>query len=1145
MNTIQKLLVANRGEIAIRVMRAASEMGIRTVAIYAEEDKSALHRFKSDEAYRVGAGKKPIAAYLDIQDIIRIALEAGVDAIHPGYGFLSENPEFAEACAAVGIRFIGPKPEVMRQLGNKVMARNVAIQANVPVIPATKALPMDIEQCQLLAAEVGYPLMLKASWGGGGRGMRVVEHENELEDAINVARREAKSAFGNDEVYLEKLIRNARHVEVQILGDTHGNLVHLFERDCTVQRRNQKVVERAPAPYLSEAQRAALCEAALRLARAVDYTHAGTVEFLMDAVTERFYFIEVNPRIQVEHTVTEEITGIDIVKAQIRVTEGAQVGDGNSFIPEQANIKLLGHALQCRLTTEDPKNGFMPDYGRLTAFRSATGFGVRVDSGTAYTGAVITPYYDSLLAKVTVRGASREEANARMLRALREFRIRGVSNNLAFLENVITHPLFTSGQCTTKFIDTVTELFDIKPKQDRATKLLDFLGDITVNGQPEMKGRQIPESIPIVVATPKFDLTQPQAPGTRDQFKLLGADAFATWMRDQKRVLITDTTMRDAHQSLFATRMRTEDMLAIAPYYSQMASELFSMECWGGATFDVSMRFLKEDPWERLAKLREAVPNILFQMLLRSSNAVGYTNYPDNVVRHFIAQAAAGGIDLFRVFDSLNAVDNMRVAIDAVRESGMLCETAICYTSDIFDQNRRYNLNYYVDMAKQLQKAGANILAIKDMAGICKPAAARALIKALKEETGLPIHFHTHDTSGIAAASILAAIDAGVDAVDTAMDAMSGLTSQPSMGSVVAALRHTDRDTGLNPNHLQQLSTYWEDVRQIYAPFEAEMRSGTADVYHHEMPGGQYTNLREQARSMGIEERWSEVSDAYAEVNLMFGDIVKVTPTSKVVGDMALYMVSNNLKPEDIHNQKLEIDFPESVVSLFKGELGTPAHGFPKDLQQKVLKGEQPLSDRPGAILPAVDLEAQKTKLEQIYAQPISEQQLASYLMYPKVFTDFMQHQLKYGIVSSIPSSAFFYGLKEQQDISVELETGKTLEIKLLGRSEPKNGLIDLFIELNGQLRLVQVKQAGTEEKANHPKADPANPLHVGATMPGMISTVAVKPGQSITKGETLFTIEAMKMELAIKAEKNCVVQEVLLEPGKQVKNLDLVLVIQ
>lgn len=1145
MKPICKILIANRGEIAIRVMRAASELGIRTVAIYAEEDKSALHRFKSDEAYLVGKGKKPIAAYLDIQDIIRIAKQANVDAIHPGYGFLSENPDFAQACAEAGIKFIGPEPDVMRQLGNKVMARNVAIQANVPVIPATKALSTDIEQCQLMAAEVGYPLMLKASWGGGGRGMRVVEHENELEDAIIIARREAKSAFGNDEVYLEKLIRNARHVEVQILGDMYGNLVHLFERDCTVQRRNQKVVERAPAPYLSDIQRIELCEAALRLARTVNYTHAGTVEFLMDAETEEFYFIEVNPRIQVEHTVTEEITGIDIVKAQIRVTDGAKVGDGSSFIPQQEQIKLLGHALQCRLTTEDPQNGFMPDHGRLTAFRSATGFGVRVDSGTAYTGALITPYYDSLLAKVTVRGASHDEANARMLRALREFRIRGVSNNLAFLENVITHPLFTSGQCTTKFIDTATELFELRPTQDRATKILDFLGDITVNGQPEMKGRQLPQMVSTVVQTPKFDLNQVCPRGTRDQFKRLGADGFSQWMRDQKRVLITDTTMRDAHQSLFATRMRTYDMLAIAPYYSHMVNNLFSLECWGGATFDVSMRFLKEDPWERLAKLREVVPNILFQMLLRSSNAVGYTNYPDNVVRQFITQAAEGGIDLFRVFDSLNAVDNMRVAIDAVRESGMLCETAICYTSDIFDSSRRYNLNYYVDIAKKLQKAGANILAIKDMAGICKPAAAYTLIKALKEETDLPIHFHTHDTSGIAAASILAAIEAGVDVVDTAMDAMSGLTSQPSMGSIVEALKYSDRDTGLESENLQQISNYWEGVRQTYAPFEADMRAGTADVYHHEMPGGQYTNLREQARSLGIEERWSEISDAYAQVNLMFGDIVKVTPTSKVVGDMALFMVSNNFSVSDVLNPDQEIDFPESVVSLFKGELGTPAHGFPKELQQKVLKGTQPLSDRPGAVIPSVDLDSQKAKLEQIYGQPINDQNLASYLMYPKVYSEYMQHKFKYGMVSSIPSAAFFYGLKEQQEISVELELGKILEIKLLGRSESKHGVIDLFIELNGQLRLVQVKQAGQEEHTIHPKADPMNPFHIGATMPGMISAVSVKAGQSISKGETLFTIEAMKMELAIKAEKNCVIQEVLLGSGKQVKNMDLILIVQ
>ena len=1145
MNSIRTILIANRGEIAIRVMRAASEMGIRTVAIYAEEDKHALHRFKADESYCVGQGKKPIAAYLDIADIIRIAKQANVDAIHPGYGFLSENPEFAEACVEAGIQFIGPKAEVMRQLGNKVMARNVAVVAGVPVVPATGALPADLQQCQLVAAEVGYPLMLKASWGGGGRGMRVVEHENELQDAIEMARREAKAAFGNDEVYLEKLVRRARHVEVQIMGDRHGNIVHLFERDCTVQRRNQKVVERAPAPYLDNLQRHKLCEAALRLARAVGYTHAGTVEFLMDADTEAFYFIEVNPRIQVEHTVTEEVTGIDIVKAQIQITEGICIGSEQSYVPQQEQIKLLGHALQCRLTTEDPKNGFMPDYGRLTAFRSATGFGVRVDSGTAYTGAVVTPYYDSLLAKVTVRGMSSDEANNRMVRALKEFRIRGVSNNLAFLENVITHPLFTSGQCTTRFIDTTPELFELAPKQDRATRLLEFLGNITVNGNPEMQGRQLPTAFPLMVNTPDFKLASPAPTGTRDQFKLLGADGFSQWMLDQKRVLITDTTMRDAHQSLFATRMRSADMLAVAPYYSQMANELFSLECWGGATFDVAMRFLKEDPWERLAKLREAIPNILFQMLLRSSNAVGYTNYADNVVQHFIAQAAQGGIDLFRVFDSLNAVDNMRVAIDAVRESGMLCETAICYTSDIHDNSRRYNLKYYVEMAKQLEKAGANILAIKDMAGICKPNAARELIRALKEETGLPVHFHTHDTSGIAAASILAAIDAGVDVVDTAMDAMSGLTSQPSMGSIVAALKHTERDSGLNPQNLQQISTYWEDVRRIYAPFEADMRAGTADVYHHEMPGGQYTNLREQARSLGLEHRWSEVSDAYAQVNLLFGDIVKVTPTSKVVGDMALFMVSNHLTAEDISNPALDIDFPESVVSLFKGELGTPTHGFPVALQQKVLKGTVPLHDRPGAIMPAVNLAQQKQSLRNIFGDLIDDQALASYLMYPKVFNEFMQHKLKFGTVSTLPSSAFFYGLKEQETISVELEAGKTLEIKLLARSEARDGWVDLFIELNGQLRLIQIQQQGTQAAQQRPQADPMNPAHLGASMPGMISTMPVKTGQSVLKGETLFTIEAMKMELAIKADSDCVIQEILVSPGMQVKNKDLVLVLQ
>jgi pyruvate carboxylase len=1143
MKPIKSLLIANRSEIAIRVMRTASEMNIRTVAIYADEDKLALHRFKADEAYRVGTGKKPIAAYLDIPDIIRIARESGVDAIHPGYGFLSENPEFAEACAAAGIAFIGPKPDVMRQLGNKVAARELAEQAGVPVVPATGALPYDLAEAQRMAAAVGYPLMLKASWGGGGRGMRVVEHQGELAGAMEVARREAQSAFGNDEVYLEKLVRRAHHVEVQILGDSHGNILHLFERDCSVQRRNQKVVERAPAPYLSESQREALCAAALKLARAVNYTHAGTVEFLMDADTGAFYFIEVNPRIQVEHTVTEEVTGIDIVKAQIRISEGAKIGAEDGFVPMQSDIRLLGHALQCRVTTEDPENGFTPDYGRLTAFRSAAGFGMRLDGGTAYTGAVITPYYDSLLVKVTAWGHSAAEANARMNRALREFRIRGVSSNLAFLENVITHPLFTSGKCTTRFIDSSPELFHFAPRRDRATKLLEFLGDVTVNGNPEMKGRAVPSPMPGAARQPDCPLGEAPPSGTRDRFKGLGAERFAQWMLEQKQVLITDTTMRDAHQSLFATRMRSADMLAVAPHYARLASGLFSLECWGGATFDVAMRFLKEDPWQRLADLRAAIPNVLLQMLLRASNAVGYTNYPDNVVRHFIRQAAEGGIDLFRVFDSLNAVDNMRVAIDEVRDTGMLCEAAICYTGDIFDASRRYDLNYYVAMAKELEQAGAHILAIKDMAGICTPRAVKELVKTLKQETGLPIHFHTHDTSGIAAASVLAAVEAGVDAVDGALDALSGLTSQPNLGSIVAALVGSERDPGLDRASLQQLSTYWEGVRRFYAPFEADMRTGTADVYRHEMPGGQYTNLREQARSLGIEARWPEVAEAYAQVNLLFGDIVKVTPTSKVVGDMALFMVSNGLSPDDVLDPAREIDFPESVVSLFKGELGTPAHGFPVKLQRKVLKGQPPLVERPGAVLTPVDMESKKAKLEQEIGRVVSEQELASYLMYPKVFKDFTGHQAHYGDVSTVPTPAFFYGLQEGDEISVELERGKTLVIQLLGRADTGDGHTKLFFELNGQPRLIKVAQAGVQSVSSHPQADPDNPHHVGAPMPGMVSTVAVKPGQTVAKGDTLLTIEAMKMEVAIKAERDGVIKQVLASSGNRITSKDLLVV--
>ncbi len=1145
--SIRKILVANRSEIAIRVMRAANEMGIKTVAIYANEDRFALHRFKADESYRVGAGKKPIAAYLDISDIIRIAKQAKVDAIHPGYGFLSENPEFAEACSANGILFIGPTPEVMRTLGNKVAARNAAVAAGVPVMPATAPLPHDIEASKKLAAAVGYPLMLKASWGGGGRGMRVIESEADLPSNIEIARREAAAAFGNDEVYLEKLVRRARHVEVQILGDRHGNLVHLFERDCSVQRRNQKVVERAPAPYLDEATRASLCESALKLGRAVNYTHAGTVEFLMDADSGQFYFIEVNPRIQVEHTVTEQVTGIDIVKAQIRVCQGATIGK-DAGVPVQHEIKLNGHALQCRVTTEDPENNFTPDYGRLSVYRSAAGFGLRLDGGTAYAGAIITPYYDSLLVKVTAWAPTAEEAIHRMDRGLREFRIRGLSTNLQFLENVINHPDFISGDVITKFIDNTPELFNFKKRRDRATKLLRFLSETTLRGNPEMKGRIAPTGELAPAILPSADLFAPIPPGTRDKLKELGAKGFSEWMKAQPQVLLTDTTMRDAHQSLFATRMRTTDMTTIAPYYARMLPGLFSLECWGGATFDVAMRFLKESPWARLHQLRAAVPNVLFQMLLRASNAVGYTNYSDNVVKFFVQQAAANGIDVFRVFDSLNWVENMRVAMDAVVETGALCEGTICYTADIFDSARpKYDLAYYVKMAKELEKAGAHIIGIKDMAGVCRPRAARELVKALKNEVGLPLHFHTHDTSGIAAASVLAAIEAGVDAVDGALDAMSGLTSQPNLGAITAALQGSERDPnlagGVDLENMKALSFYWEGVRKFYAPFEADIRSGTADVYRHEMPGGQYTNLREQARAMGLEHRWPEVSQAYADVNQLFGDIVKVTPTSKVVGDMALYMVANDLTPEEVADPARDIAFPESVISLMKGELGYPSDGFPPDLQKKILRGEPALVGRPGLNIPPVDLEATRHEVEKAIGHKASDTELASYLMYPKVFKDYAAHVKTYGDVSQLPTPVFFYGMKEQQEVSVDLEPGKTLLIRLQGSTENlEEGEDKLFFELNGQPRMTRLAKPDSKAKAALPKAEDGNPKHVGAPMPGMVVTIAVKAGQKVAKGDPLVSIEAMKMETQIRADFDATIKRVVASTGQSVSAKDLLI---
>ena len=1144
MPDFKKILIANRGEIAIRVMRAANEMGKRTVAVYAEEDKLGLHRFKADEAYRIGEGMGPVAAYLSIDEIIRVAKECGADAIHPGYGLLSENPDFVDACARNGITFIGPKAETMRALGDKASARRVAVEADVPVIPATEVLGDDMAAIKAEASEVGYPLMLKASWGGGGRGMRPIYSEEEVEEKVLEGRREAEAAFGNGEGYLEKMITRARHVEVQILGDKHGEIYHLFERDCSVQRRNQKVVERAPAPYLSDAQRAEICDLGRKICQHVNYECAGTVEFLMDMETEKFYFIEVNPRVQVEHTVTEEVTGIDIVQAQILIAEGKPIAEATGKA-SQDEIRLNGHALQTRVTTEDPLNNFIPDYGRITAYRSATGMGIRLDGGTAYAGGVITRYYDSLLTKVTAWAPTPEKAIARMDRALREFRVRGVSTNIAFVENLLKHPTFLDNSYTTTFIDNTPALFQFAKRQDRGTKVLTYLADISVNGHPETEGR----------AAPAPDLKEPRAPhvepgqtpyGTRNLLEQKGAQAVADWMKAQRQLLLTDTTMRDGHQSLLATRMRSHDMIKVAPAYAQNLSQLFSVECWGGATFDVAYRFLQECPWQRLRDLREAMPNVMTQMLLRASNGVGYTNYPDNVVQEFVRQAAETGVDVFRVFDSLNWVENMRVAMDAVVDSGKLCEGTICYTGDILDPNRaKYDLKYYVGMARELEAAGAHILGLKDMAGLLKPAAAGQLVKALKEEVGLPVHFHTHDTSGIAGATILAAADAGVDAVDVAMDAFSGGTSQPCLGSIVEGLRNTDRDTGLDIAAIREISDYWEQVRAQYVAFESGLQAPASEVYLHEMPGGQFTNLKAQARSLGLEERWHEVAQTYADVNQMFGDIVKVTPSSKVVGDMALMMVSQNLTRDEVENPDTDLSFPDSVVDMMRGNLGQPPGGFPDGIVAKVLKGEAPNLTRPGAHLAPVDLDATRTELSQLLeGKEVDDEDLNGYLMYPKVFLDYMGRHRQYGPVRTLPTRAFFYGMEPGEEITAEIDPGKTLEIRLqaLGETDEK-GEVKVFFELNGQPRVIRVPnrlvKATTDSR---PKAEAGNANHIGAPMPGVVASVAVQLGQEVHEGDMLLTIEAMKMETGLHAERSARVKALHVTAGTQIDAKDLLI---
>ncbi len=1134
-------MALNRGEIATRIFRAATELGLRTVAVYSQEDRLSLHRFKADEAYLIGTGKGPVLAYLDVESIVALAAEKHVDAIHPGYGFLSENPALPRACEKAGITFIGPSAELLEALGDKTAARKLAQKAGIPVVPGTEE-PVDAgdPDIEAIARKIGYPLIIKAAFGGGGRGMRVVTSAEDLKARLSEASQEAGAAFGNPAVFLERYIRRAKHVEMQIIGDHQGNVIHLYERDCSVQRRHQKVVEIAPAIGLPQKVRQELAEAAVALARTANYYNAGTVEFLVDADTHEWFFIEVNPRVQVEHTVTEMITGIDIVRTQILVAQGLSLHGDEIGMPQQADIPQHGTALQCRVTTEDAGNNFVPDYGKIHTYRSPAGFGVRLDAASAYGGAVISPFYDSLLVKVTSWGGNFKQACQRMDRALREFRIRGVKTNIPFLENVVNHPRFQTGEITTSFLDETPELFAFTARKDRATKLLTYVADVIVNGNPELAGKPKPAVIreaPVPVSSVK---TPPE--GTRNLLDRIGPVRFAEWTRNQKQLLITDTTFRDAHQSLMATRMRSYDLLRIAGYVAKELPQLYSVEMWGGATFDVAMRFLLEDPWMRLRELRRLIPNICFQMLLRASNAVGYTAYPDNVVQAFIKEAAAQGIDIFRIFDSLNWLPNMQVAIEATLKTDRICEAAICYTGDILDPAReKYSLQYYVRLAKELERMGTHILAIKDMAGLLKPYAAYKLVKTLRDEVGVPIHLHTHDTSGLNAASILKAAEAGVNVADGAISAMSGTTSQPNLNSIVAALAHTERDTGLNFAALNKCSDYWEVVRTHYAPFDEAPKSGSSDVYIHEMPGGQYTNLKAQAEAMGLGGRWPDVARMYADVNMAFGDIVKVTPSSKVVGDLALYLMSHGMTVQELENlpPDHQLTLPNSVADMFMGSLGQPEGGWPEKLQKVILRGQTPMTDRPGARLPPVDLSEAAKKVS-------SSTDLMSYLMYPDVFNKFAAARAEYGELEILPTPVFFYGLAEREEVTVELEPGKTLIVRLLTVGEArKDGMRTVFFELNGQPREVEIRDRSMKDAAvSKRKADSAVPGEVGAPIPGAITMLHVEHGERVEKGARLLVLEAMKMQTTIYAPVGGKVKEITVHLKDTVAARDLLLVI-
>ena len=1146
MRNINKLLVANRGEIAIRIFRAATELDISTVAIYSNEDKGSLHRYKADESYLVGEDLGPADSYLNIERIIDVAKRANVDAIHPGYGFLSENETFAKRCAEEGIKFIGPHLEHLDMFGDKVKARETAIKADLPVIPGTDGPIESYEAAQDFANEAGYPLMIKATSGGGGKGMRIVRSNDELEDAFYRAKSEAEKSFGNSEVYIEKYIDNPKHIEVQIMGDELGNIVHLYERDCSVQRRHQKVVEVAPSVALPDALREEICEAALDLSRKIKYVNAGTVEFLVSG--NEYYFIEVNPRVQVEHTITEMITGVDIVKTQILVADGASLFSDSIAMPQQEEIQTLGYAVQCRITTEDPTNDFMPDTGRIIAYRSSGGFGVRLDAGDGFQGAEISPYYDSLLVKLSTHGMNFKQAQEKMDRSLQEMRIRGVKTNIPFLINVMRNPQFISGDYTTKFIENTPELFNIEPTRDRGTKTLEYIGNVTINGFPNVDKRPKPEyeASPI----PRVDgKTISQLSGTKQILDKEGPAGVTKWLKEQDDVLITDTTFRDAHQSLLATRVRTKDMMNIASKTSQVMQDNFSLEMWGGATFDVAYNFLKESPWERLERLRKAIPNVLFQMLLRASNAVGYKNYPDNVIKKFVKESAEAGIDVFRIFDSLNWVDQMKVANEAVQEAGKISEGTICYTGDILNPERSniYTIDYYVNLAKTLEREGFHILAIKDMAGLLKPKAAFELVSELKAAVNLPIHLHTHDTSGNGILIYKQAIDAGVDVIDTAVATMSGLTSQPSANSLYYALNGFDRNMRADIDGLETLSHYWGTVRQYYSDFESDIKSPNTEIYKHEMPGGQYSNLHQQAKSLGLGNRYNEVKDMYRRVNFLFGDIVKVTPSSKVVGDMALYMVQNDLDEDSVIKDGHKLDFPESVVSFFKGEIGQPVGGFNEKLQKVILKGQQPLTDRPGEYLPSVDFEQVRQELEQLQLKDVTEQDIISYVLYPKVYEQYIQTREQFGNVSILDTPTFFFGMRHNETVEIEIDTGKRLIITLKAITEPDDkGVRTIFFDMNGQARRIYIQDENVKANASvKPKADKLNPNHIGAQMPGSVTEVKTKEGESVKSGQALLITEAMKMETTIQAPFEGVVRKITVQSGDAIETGDLLIEIE